>query len=74
LVFLAPVENDFVFRHSVSVLVYFHQSISNQHLANLLDLIRFGEGASRLKVKDLIHSIARENVVASSDALGEAES
>ena len=56
------------------MLVYVNQSISNKDLANLPDLIWFGEGTSRLEVEDLIYSIARENVMASSDALGEAES
>jgi hypothetical protein len=40
----------------------------------LLDLIGLGEGTSRLEVEDLIYSIAGENVVASSDALCEADS
>jgi hypothetical protein len=54
-------------------LVYVNQSISNEHPADLFDLIRLGKGTSRLKIQDLINSIAREYVMASSNALDKAQ-
>jgi hypothetical protein len=55
------------------ILVYVNQSISNEHLANLLDLIRFGKGSSRLEVEDLVDAVAGEDVMASSYALDESD-
>jgi hypothetical protein len=39
--------------------------ISNEHLTDLFDLIGLGERTSRLKIENLLHSGARENVVTS---------
>src|SRR5947199_4916065 len=49
------------------------QSIGDDYPAHLHDLVRFGLASPRLKVEDLRHAVARENVVATPDALDEAQ-
>jgi hypothetical protein len=49
------------------------QFIPNQDAANLLDLLRFRQGSSRLEIENLNHTITGENMVASSEALSESK-
>jgi hypothetical protein len=52
---------------------FWYQLISDDDLAYLFDLIRFGEGAAWLQVQDLFDVGVGEDVVTAFDALGEAE-
>jgi hypothetical protein len=54
--------------------VFSDQTVTNDHVSDLFDLIRLGQPDSRLKVQDLLDAIARENVVVTSDTLIKAKS
>src|SRR5262245_7198469 len=49
------------------------QAVVDDHFPYLLDLIRLGFAAARLKVQEFWYAVAGENVVIAADAFGEAQ-